>query len=92
MHVPVNQDAPIINHAVAAVMEPMTLVGTVFGVMLNKTLPNWAILAMLIALLVTITYKTAEKGFKVGSDHGCGAALVQRLSLYAVPRLIALAL
>jgi uncharacterized membrane protein YfcA len=81
----VNQNTPIINHAVAAVMEPMTLVGTVFGVMLNKTLPNWAILALLIALLATITYKTAVKGFKVRPDRYCGAALFQRLSLYAVP-------
>jgi 4-hydroxybenzoate polyprenyltransferase len=46
-------------------MEPMTLVGTVIGVMLNKTLPNWLILAMLILLLAATTYKTAMKGVKV---------------------------
>lgn len=62
---PSHPKVPIINYAVAAVMEPMTLVGTVFGVMLNKTLPTWAILVLLIALLTTITYKTASKGFKV---------------------------
>lgn len=46
-------------------MEPMTLVGTVIGVMLNKTLPNWLILALLILLLAATTYKTAMKGVKV---------------------------
>jgi len=60
-----NPHSPIIDYAVAAVMEPMTLVGTVIGVMLNKTLPNWLILAMLILLLAATTYKTAMKGVKV---------------------------
>lgn len=69
-----NPNTPIINHAVAAVMEPMTLVGTVFGVMLNKTLPNWAILVLLIALLATITYKTAIKGYKVRPNRYCEPA------------------
>lgn len=62
---PSNKNVPIINYAVAAVMEPMTLVGTVMGVMLNKTLPNWLILVLLILLLATITYKTVLKGISI---------------------------
>lgn len=60
---------PIIDYAVSAAMEPMTLVGTVFGVMLNKTLPNWLILVLLMLLLAATTYKTAMKGVKVRSLH-----------------------
>lgn len=62
---PNNPHAPIIDYAMAAVMEPMTLVGTVIGVMLNKTLPNWLILVLLMLLLAATTYKTAMKGVKV---------------------------
>lgn len=47
-------------------MEPTTLIGTVFGVMLNHIFPNWLILVLLVTLLSFITYKTILKGNKVG--------------------------
>lgn len=58
---------PIINYAVAAIMEPTTLIGAIFGVMMNHIFPNWLILVLLITLLSVITYKTFLKGQKVNS-------------------------
>ncbi|TMW56183.1 hypothetical protein Poli38472_008831 [Pythium oligandrum] len=62
---PAKPNIPVINYAVAAIMEPTTLVGSIFGVMLNHVLPMWLILLMLISLLSFITKKTTEKGAKI---------------------------
>lgn len=56
---------PIIDYAVAAIMEPTTLIGAIFGVMMNHIFPNWLILVLLITLLSFITYKTFRKGEEV---------------------------
>jgi hypothetical protein len=65
------KNVPIINYAVSAIMEPMTLIGAIFGVMLNHIFPDWLILALLISLLSFITYKTYQKGNKVRVRHNC---------------------
>lgn len=62
---------PIINYAVAAIMEPTTLIGAIFGVMLNRIFPNWLILVLLISLLSFITYKTFLKGRQVRTRCSC---------------------
>ncbi|TMW56184.1 hypothetical protein Poli38472_008832 [Pythium oligandrum] len=62
---PGKPNEPIINYAVASIMEPTTLIGTIFGVMLNHMLPTWSILFMLISLLAFITKKTLDKGAKI---------------------------
>ncbi|KAF1330829.1 Membrane protein, partial [Globisporangium splendens] len=62
---PTKRNAPIINYAVSAIMEPMTLIGSIFGVMMNHIFPDWLILALLISLLSFITYKTCQKGNKI---------------------------
>lgn len=58
-------NVPIVNYAVSAIMEPTTLIGAIFGVMMNHIFPNWLILALLITLLSFITYKTYLKGTEV---------------------------
>ncbi|KAI9911774.1 hypothetical protein PsorP6_008753 [Peronosclerospora sorghi] len=62
---PVNAKLPLISYQVAGIMEPMTLVGTVFGVMMNRTFPDWLILILLVSLLSYTAYKTARKGNEV---------------------------
>ena len=47
-------------------MEPTTLIGAIFGVMMNQMFPAWLILVLLVSLLSYITYKTFLKGNKVG--------------------------
>ncbi|GLD94042.1 hypothetical protein PINS_up002653 [Pythium insidiosum] len=62
---PSKPNVPIINYSVAAIMEPTTLIGAIFGVMMNHVFPNWLILALLISLLSYITKRTFEKGCKI---------------------------
>ncbi|TMW56182.1 hypothetical protein Poli38472_008830 [Pythium oligandrum] len=62
---PVKPNVPIINYAVASIMEPTTLIGSIFGVMMNHVLPNWLILFLLISLLSYVTKKTYDKGTKI---------------------------
>ncbi|KAG7389583.1 hypothetical protein PHYBOEH_007401 [Phytophthora boehmeriae] len=62
---PLNRNRPLIDFALVGLMEPMTLVGTVFGVMLNHIFPNWLILVLLVTLLSFITYKTFLKGNQI---------------------------
>jgi uncharacterized membrane protein YfcA len=49
----------------AAIMEPPTLIGALFGVMMNHVFPNWLILSLLLTLLSYITYRTFVKGNKL---------------------------
>ncbi|KAJ0393896.1 hypothetical protein P43SY_003549 [Pythium insidiosum] len=62
---PSKPTVPIINYSVAAIMEPTTLIGAIFGVMMNHVFPNWLILVLLISLLSYITKRTLEKGRKI---------------------------
>ncbi|KAF4140274.1 Sulfite exporter TauE/SafE [Phytophthora infestans] len=57
-----NAKLPLINYQVAGVMEPTTLIGAIFGVMMNHMFPDWLILVLLVSLLSYITYKTVLKG------------------------------
>ncbi|ETL26975.1 hypothetical protein L916_19424, partial [Phytophthora nicotianae] len=59
---PLNRNRPLIDFGLVGLMEPTTLIGTVFGVMLNHIFPNWLILVLLVTLLSFITYKTILKG------------------------------
>lgn len=62
---PLNAKLPLINYQVSGIMEPTTLIGTIFGVMMNHMFPDWLILVLLISLLSYITYKTVLKGNKI---------------------------
>ncbi|KAF4044215.1 hypothetical protein GN244_ATG03495 [Phytophthora infestans] len=62
---PLNKNRPLIDFGLVGLMEPTTLVGTVFGVMLNHIFPNWLILVLLVTLISFITYKTVLKGLKI---------------------------
>jgi hypothetical protein len=57
-----NADLPLIDYEAAILMEPATLVGTIFGVLLNVTFPEYIILVCLILLLTFTTYKTFQSG------------------------------
>ncbi|KAL3674117.1 hypothetical protein V7S43_000064 [Phytophthora oleae] len=62
---PLNAKLPLINYHVAGIMEPTTLIGAIFGVMMNHMFPDWLILVLLVSLLSYITYKTVLKGNKL---------------------------
>ncbi|RHY82300.1 hypothetical protein DYB35_013511 [Aphanomyces astaci] len=62
---PLRPKRPLIDYALAAMMEPPTLVGSIFGVMFNRLFPSWLILILLITLLGYTAYRTLQKGKKV---------------------------
>ncbi|KAE8899394.1 hypothetical protein PF005_g4058 [Phytophthora fragariae] len=66
---PLNRNRPLIDFGLVGLMEPTTLIGTVFGVMLNHIFPNWLILVLLVTLLSFITYKTILKGNKIQENE-----------------------
>ncbi|ETW04601.1 hypothetical protein, variant 1 [Aphanomyces invadans] len=52
---------PIVDYALAGLMEPPTLIGTIVGVMANGVFPSWLILALLILLLAFVTYRVTKR-------------------------------
>ncbi|TDH68857.1 hypothetical protein CCR75_005266 [Bremia lactucae] len=62
---PSNKKFPLINYQVAGIMEPATLIGSIFGVMMNHVFPDWLILLLLVSLLSYTTFKMAVKGNKI---------------------------
>ncbi|ETV72616.1 hypothetical protein, variant [Aphanomyces astaci] len=62
---PLRPKRPLIDYALAAMMEPPTLVGSIFGVMFNRLFPSWLILILLITLLGYTAYRTLQKGKKL---------------------------
>ncbi|OQS06227.1 hypothetical protein THRCLA_01727 [Thraustotheca clavata] len=52
---------PVIDFALSGLMEPPTLIGTIFGVMANSTFPSWLILSLLVTLLTFMAYRTLQK-------------------------------
>ncbi|CAI5718101.1 unnamed protein product [Peronospora effusa] len=66
---PINAKLPLISYQVAGIMEPTTLIGTIFGVIMNHMFPDWLILVLLVSLLSYITYKTFLKGNKIRENE-----------------------
>jgi hypothetical protein len=62
---PTAKNRPLIDFKAALLMEPSALVGTIFGVLLNKIFPFWLITGLLVLLLLFSTYKTVQKGRKL---------------------------
>ena len=57
-----NADRPMIDYETALILEPLTLAGTVIGVLLNSISPNWVIITLLVITLSFTAYKTGKKG------------------------------
>jgi uncharacterized membrane protein YfcA len=55
---------PIINYDVALLLEPLTLIGTVIGVLLNVGMTSGQVLVTLVTVLSVTAYKTYVKGFQ----------------------------
>jgi uncharacterized membrane protein YfcA len=55
-------DRPLIYYDLALIINPLALLGTIFGVMLNTIFPEWLVLVLLIITLVVTVYRTFKKG------------------------------
>ena len=75
-------DRPLVNYNLASYMQPMILLGTIFGVLLNILLPDILIILFLMIILGLSAYKTfkkarrlakeAEEKEKIGDEEGDG--------------------
>jgi len=58
-------DRPLIDWNIIMIMEPLTILGSLFGANLNKLLPEKAIVVLLVILLSLTAYKTLKKAVKL---------------------------
>jgi hypothetical protein len=61
-------DKPLINYDLAAFMQPMILLGTIFGVLLNILLPDILIVIFLVLILGFSAFKTVKKGLRLKAN------------------------
>eukprot|EP01084_Bolivina_argentea_P109059 194931_1 len=66
---PTRKHRPITDFPTLLVFEPMLLVGTVLGVLLNVIFPAMLILILLILTLVYATIRTSKKGYKMWCEE-----------------------
>eukprot|EP01129_Flabellula_baltica_P008015 TRINITY_DN3156_c0_g1_i1.p2 TRINITY_DN3156_c0_g1~~TRINITY_DN3156_c0_g1_i1.p2 ORF type:complete len:119 (+),score=18.55 TRINITY_DN3156_c0_g1_i1:408-764(+) len=57
-----NVDRPLIYYDMALLMQPLTLAGTIIGVLFHEILPNFVIVSILIIVLVFSMTKSTLKG------------------------------
>eukprot|EP01043_Picozoa_sp_COSAG02_P022749 COSAG02_NODE_1191_length_13977_cov_9.355239_7_plen_294_part_00 len=56
---------PLIDYDTTLMLEPATLLGTVYGVVLNRMTPRWIIATLLMLFLAISTLRTLAKGCKL---------------------------
>eukprot|EP00055_Hartaetosiga_balthica_P016284 m.102158 g.102158 ORF g.102158 m.102158 type:complete len:438 (+) comp9074_c0_seq3:351-1664(+) len=62
---PMRSSRSLIDYDTALMLEPMTLLGTLAGVVLNVLFPNWLVLLPLCILLFVVSYRTIKKGLRI---------------------------
>lgn len=62
---PIEPIRTIINYDITFLMQPFALGGTVLGFVLNRWLPDWAILSLLTVTLIITIYRTGKKGWSL---------------------------
>lgn len=56
---------PLIDYDTTLMLEPATLLGTVYGVLLNRMTPRWIIATLLMLFLAITAFRTLAKGRKL---------------------------
>ena len=59
---PLAHGRPLIDFLLCLIIEPMTLMGTIFGLMLNLSFPSYMIVIVLVCVLVASAWRTLSKG------------------------------
>eukprot|EP01147_Barroeca_monosierra_P006869 gene6869-9523_t len=70
---PLSPARSLIDYDTALMLEPMTLLGAIAGVLLNVLLPNWLVLIPLCILLSIISYRTIKKGIRLHKQEHAAA-------------------
>eukprot|EP00045_Choanoeca_perplexa_P008002 m.73220 g.73220 ORF g.73220 m.73220 type:complete len:415 (-) comp14317_c0_seq3:184-1428(-) len=71
---PTARHRPLIDYDTALMLEPMTLLGGILGVILNIIFPNWLVLLPLSILLAVVAYRTIGKGMRLHKKEQAEAA------------------
>jgi len=58
-------DRPLIEYNLALFIQPLSLGGTMIGVIFNRLFPSWLLLALLISMLLFTFNRTAKKGYQL---------------------------
>ena len=72
---------PLIDYNLAAMFEPLTMCGTLLGVLLNILFPAWLVIVPLCLLLGFTTYKTYKKGLAIHAKEQAEAQSPAKSSL-----------
>ena len=57
-------DRPLINYNIAAIIEPISWLGTIIGVIINGVIPDWLLYLIQFILLGYTAFVTFKKGYK----------------------------
>jgi uncharacterized membrane protein YfcA len=63
------KNRPLVHYEVATMFSPSLLLGTIFGVMINRVLPSWLILILVACVMSLNFYKTSKKACQLWSDE-----------------------
>jgi len=56
---------PLIDYDTALLIMPALLLGTLYGTILNKILPEWLFLALMFVLMIKYSVRTTKKGMRI---------------------------
>ena len=56
---------PLIDYDTALLIMPALLLGTLYGTILNKILPEWLFLALMFVLMIKYSVRTTRKGMRI---------------------------
>lgn len=60
-----NRNKPLIDYNLAMLLQPLSLAGTIVGVILNIIFPSWLLLMLLVLVLFITLWRTLIKGWKL---------------------------
>jgi len=75
----------LIAYDVALLLEPATLIGTLFGARMNKVMPFWLTTALMLPILAYIFFKTIRKGLAMRKNETEKMLTVTASSMNSMP-------
>lgn len=71
---PMDESRPLIDWEIAAMMEPLTMLGAVGGAFLNVLLPQWMIVVFMIIVMLLLSARTTKLGLQQWSKENSARA------------------
>jgi len=71
------RERPLIDYQLAMILQPLSLGGTLVGVILNIMFPNWLLLLLLVLVLFLSLERSVAKGIKLWQDEKRNAMILE---------------